>query len=207
VNRPVKLPLVSTNQDSLDRSRAGNRFKILVVSSDDSTEVFSLVRVIGEGGWRVASCLAVSLSFAQGELVKLLLSMVASRLKAGYALLGNYVYEDLESGEKKRRKIPSKGNSTHMKGHTSVHEVAQHFHRPINDASKYLNICPTVLKKICRRAGLPRWPHRKLQSIQRELEKLNNLLSDVNQSNEQREGLIARINHLEKERRVICFEE
>jgi len=41
-------------------------------------------------------------------------------------------------------------------------DLAQHFHLPINAAAKELGICPTVLKKICRRNGMRRWPHRKV---------------------------------------------
>ena len=42
-------------------------------------------------------------------------------------------------------------------------DLAKHFHLPINIAAKELGICPTVLKKICRRNGMRRWPHRKVQ--------------------------------------------
>ncbi|GMH34699.1 hypothetical protein BSKO_02560 [Bryopsis sp. KO-2023] len=62
------------------------------------------------------------------------------------------------------------------KGKTSIHRLAQFFHLPINCAAKELGICPTVLKKICRKHGLTRWPHRKLRSIDKNLEKLGRLL-------------------------------
>jgi hypothetical protein len=48
------------------------------------------------------------------------------------------------------------------KGGTSILHLAQYFHYPINEAAKLLDICPTVLKKICRKHGLRRWPHRKV---------------------------------------------
>jgi hypothetical protein len=44
-------------------------------------------------------------------------------------------------------------------------DLAQHFHLPINAAAKELGICPTVLKKICRRNGMRRWPHRKVEVL------------------------------------------
>jgi len=48
------------------------------------------------------------------------------------------------------------------KGQTSIEKLARHFHLPINAAGRELGICPTVLKKICRKHGLTRWPHRKV---------------------------------------------
>lgn len=49
------------------------------------------------------------------------------------------------------------------KGQTSIQEIARFFHMPINQAGGRLGICPTVLKKICRKHGLSRWPHRKVR--------------------------------------------
>ena len=51
------------------------------------------------------------------------------------------------------------------KGQTSIHQLSDYFHLPINVAGRELSICPTVLKKICRRHGLQRWPHRKVRFI------------------------------------------
>uniref|UniRef100_A0A7S0N8A0 RWP-RK domain-containing protein n=1 Tax=Pyramimonas obovata TaxID=1411642 RepID=A0A7S0N8A0_9CHLO len=62
------------------------------------------------------------------------------------------------------------------KGETDIQRVAQFFHLPINDAAKELGMCLTVLKKICRRNGLKRWPHRKLKSIDKILDSLNSTL-------------------------------
>lgn len=52
-----------------------------------------------------------------------------------------------------------------MDSNNSSAQIAQHFHKPINDAAKDLNICATVLKKICRQHGLLRWPSRKVYLI------------------------------------------
>ena len=51
------------------------------------------------------------------------------------------------------------------KGQTSIEKLARHFHLPINAAGRELGICPTVLKKICRKHGLTRWPHRKVCAV------------------------------------------
>jgi len=39
------------------------------------------------------------------------------------------------------------------------------FHLPIEEAAKNCGICTTLLKRMCRRKGITRWPYRKLKSI------------------------------------------
>lgn len=56
-------------------------------------------------------------------------------------------------------------------------ELASYFHLPINQVSKELGVCATVLKKICRRNGIPRWPHRKIKSLDRMIKALENTVA------------------------------
>ncbi|KAL0908482.1 hypothetical protein M5K25_022979 [Dendrobium thyrsiflorum] len=44
-------------------------------------------------------------------------------------------------------------------------ELAKHFQMPINEAAKVLNVGITLLKKRCRELNIPRWPHRKMKSL------------------------------------------
>lgn len=44
-------------------------------------------------------------------------------------------------------------------------ELAQYFHMSINEAAESLGMCMSAIKKICRRHGISRWPHRKLASV------------------------------------------
>ncbi|PKU73863.1 Protein RKD3 [Dendrobium catenatum] len=44
-------------------------------------------------------------------------------------------------------------------------ELAKHFQMPINEAAKVLNVGITLLKKRCRELNIPRWPHRKIKSL------------------------------------------
>jgi len=48
-------------------------------------------------------------------------------------------------------------------------QLSNFFHLPINDASKELGICTTLLKKICRRNGIARWPYRKIRSLDKRI--------------------------------------
>ena len=47
----------------------------------------------------------------------------------------------------------------------SYKELKEYFHLPINEVSEKLGICATVLKKVCRRNGVYRWPHRKISAL------------------------------------------
>nr|GMC52641.1 protein RKD1-like [Ipomoea batatas] len=48
----------------------------------------------------------------------------------------------------------------------SKETISNYFYMPINQAAKELNVGLTQLKKRCRRLGIRRWPHRKLNSLQ-----------------------------------------
>ena len=49
----------------------------------------------------------------------------------------------------------------------SFDELSKYFHLPINQVAKELGVCATILKKLCRKNGIPRWPHRKVYSKNR----------------------------------------
>lgn len=49
-------------------------------------------------------------------------------------------------------------------GRLTLDDVKKYFHLPIEKAARRMDVCPTVLKKICRRGGLPRWPYRKVSN-------------------------------------------
>eukprot|EP00164_Ancoracysta_twista_P001287 GFYU01001686.1.p1 GENE.GFYU01001686.1~~GFYU01001686.1.p1 ORF type:complete len:498 (+),score=53.26 GFYU01001686.1:327-1820(+) len=51
-------------------------------------------------------------------------------------------------------------------------DIFQYFHLPINEACKKIGICETLLKKFCRRNGIPRWPYRVFKSIDRMIHSL-----------------------------------
>jgi len=59
----------------------------------------------------------------------------------------------------------------------SFDELSKYFHLPINQVAKELGVCATILKKICRRNGIPRWPHRKIKSLDKMITNLEVNLS------------------------------
>ncbi|EFJ28257.1 hypothetical protein SELMODRAFT_73113, partial [Selaginella moellendorffii] len=48
----------------------------------------------------------------------------------------------------------------------SLEDLSRYFTMPITQASNELKVGLTVLKKWCREFGIPRWPHRKLKSLE-----------------------------------------
>eukprot|EP01121_Diplochlamys_sp_Union-15-3_P008346 TRINITY_DN2211_c0_g1_i1.p1 TRINITY_DN2211_c0_g1~~TRINITY_DN2211_c0_g1_i1.p1 ORF type:complete len:126 (-),score=15.76 TRINITY_DN2211_c0_g1_i1:463-840(-) len=55
-------------------------------------------------------------------------------------------------------------------------DLAQFFHMPITQAAREIGVCATVLKKMCRKNGIPRWPHRKIKSINKMIDTLHQSL-------------------------------
>jgi hypothetical protein len=45
-------------------------------------------------------------------------------------------------------------------------QVSQYFYMPITQAARELDVGLTLLKKRCRELGIPRWPHRKMKSLE-----------------------------------------
>lgn len=50
-------------------------------------------------------------------------------------------------------------------GKLTLKDLRNYFNLPIEEAARRLRLCPTVVKKICRKYGLNRWPYRKVSSF------------------------------------------
>ena len=64
------------------------------------------------------------------------------------------------------------------KNDLDMRKIATCFHLPIDTAAKALGIGSTAIKRICRKHGLDRWPHRKLKCIERTISNLKKKGSD-----------------------------
>ncbi|CAI8599591.1 unnamed protein product [Vicia faba] len=67
---------------------------------------------------------------------------------------------------------PDKKNLSEQRekaGKLTLNDLRDYFHLPIEEAAKTVDLCPTVLKKTCRKAGLARWPHRKVKSLLKQI--------------------------------------
>ncbi|GAA0173491.1 hypothetical protein Leryth_000722 [Lithospermum erythrorhizon] len=88
-------------------------------------------------------------------------------------------------------------------GKLELRDLATYFHLPIEVAAKEINVCPTVIKKICRRYGLGRWPYRKVNSISKKITERRQDFLFTSDAGE-RARIQADIQQLEQELRDIC---
>lgn len=96
----------------------------------------------------------------------------------------------------------TRANRKHIDSITLV-DIAQYFHLPIRDASKTLKIGVSILKRKCRQYGIPRWPHRKIKSLDSLIHDLEFVLAREDEDEEeekqlQKDRLAAAINALTK---------
>jgi len=89
-----------------------------------------------------------------------LYSLLMSPLLLLECLIICVVYAELAPPVQKH----TRANRKHIDSITLV-DIAQYFHLPIRDASKTLKIGVSILKRKCRQYGIPRWPHRKIKSL------------------------------------------
>ncbi|KAF5175520.1 Rwp-rk domain protein [Thalictrum thalictroides] len=83
-------------------------------------------------------------------------------------------------------------------GKLKISDLVHYFHLPIDVAAKRLAICPTAIKKICRKYGLKRWPHRKLKSIERKISELES--NSTNKNGHESRRARAKIERLKNDR-------
>lgn len=62
----------------------------------------------------------------------------------------------------------------------ALEDLVKQFDFPMQEASRNLNIGLTVLKRKCREFGIPRWPHRKIKSLDSLIRDLQVPLSYLN---------------------------
>ncbi|KAL6633553.1 hypothetical protein ACP70R_026224 [Stipagrostis hirtigluma subsp. patula] len=80
--------------------------------------------------------------------------------------------------------------------------VSQHFSMPIKQAARELNVGLTFLKRKCRHLGIPRWPHRKVKSLQT---LINNVQELSGEQDGTEEGALTRslVEMLQQKKRMI----
>ncbi|KAG8076364.1 hypothetical protein GUJ93_ZPchr0006g41930 [Zizania palustris] len=79
--------------------------------------------------------------------------------------------------------------------------VSRYFYMPITQAARELNVGLTLLKKRCRQLGIPRWPHRKMKSLQALIDNVQ-ALQEASKTNGE-EQLRMLVETLQQERKLL----
>lgn len=96
--------------------------------------------------------------------------------------------EDPQSGEELPAQVERRrrAKKQHIASITLV-DIAPYFHLPIREASRALKIGVSILKTKCRQYGIPRWPHRKIKSLDSLISDLEFVMDDTDEDAVQKE--------------------
>ncbi|KAF4140090.1 RWP-RK domain [Phytophthora infestans] len=72
--------------------------------------------------------------------------------------------QPIHSPAKKRaRALPNASKSI------TLDMLRPHFEKPLAEVANIFGICMTLMKKICRKNGVPRWPHRQIRGLHKSI--------------------------------------
>lgn len=89
----------------------------------------------------------------------------------------------IDQHDETRGKPKDSFRNANIKQYT-IEELRRYFHLPIVEVAKQLGICTTLLKKVCRKLKIKKWPYRQIRSITKsvqslEMASLNDALLDA----------------------------
>ena len=72
-------------------------------------------------------------------------------------------------------------------------ELTRYFGMSINEAGEALGMCTSAIKKICRRHGIARWPHRKIASVEKSIQTIQQRIREYEAAAEPDEAAICNL--------------
>ncbi|TDH71752.1 hypothetical protein CCR75_001094 [Bremia lactucae] len=61
-----------------------------------------------------------------------------------------------------------------------------HFEKPLTEVAARFGVCMTLMKKICRKNGVPRWPHRQIRGLRKSIWSIQKALRNCNSDTQRR---------------------
>ncbi|CAM9617884.1 unnamed protein product, partial [Chrysoparadoxa australica] len=58
-------------------------------------------------------------------------------------------------------------------------DLERHFDYPIEEVSKKMGVSTTIIKRLCRKHGIKRWPYRQIRSINRSMQHVELLIANA----------------------------
>lgn len=71
------------------------------------------------------------------------------------------------------------GRTGHRRKDVAVEDLKRHFDKPLREVAARYDMCVTLLKKICRRHGVFKWPYRQIRSYSRLIQDLEQARSSA----------------------------
>ncbi|CAI5727343.1 unnamed protein product [Peronospora destructor] len=109
---------------------------------------------------------------AQERMALPLLNVLPSRVNASFGYsqkvaaspVATFSPQPAQSPSKKRvRALPNASNSI------TLDMLRPHFEKPLAEVANIFGICMTLMKKNCRKNGVPRWPHRQIRGLRKSI--------------------------------------
>ncbi|GAB4815554.1 hypothetical protein N2152v2_002600 [Parachlorella kessleri] len=83
---------------------------------------------------------------------------------------------DIAAGQSQKKTRRKKSRAGVLASDITQEDLAKWFHLPAEEACAKLGVSLTVLKRVCRKFGIKRWPFRKVKSLERLIDHLNSSL-------------------------------
>ncbi|KAG9442965.1 hypothetical protein H6P81_018819 [Aristolochia fimbriata] len=129
--------------------------------------------------------------------------------RTGPSLSHGFVSDEMVACQQTEKIIPEaavkkKRAPTNLVASIALTDLVKHFGLPIAEASRNLKVGVTVLKRKCREFGIPRWPHRKIKSLDSLIQNLQEEAERQQRENQEAaRAVMKRQRMLEREREGI----
>lgn len=87
---------------------------------------------------------------------------------------------DYGMGEGEEEDIPGLGDKRTKRGFSkrvTLRDLERYFEYPIEEVSRMMGVSTTIIKRLCRKYGIKRWPYRQVSRVTRPLQNLECALS------------------------------